>query len=138
MKPLFLVLAMMIASSASYAQRTPDELAEMTRRNAERREKLAEQVSQIGQRICKVTQGTEEPVVGYSFGKPLYGAPIKKTFRITGFTEAANADRIRVRIGSIVSFENGGRTRNIDNLSGEPEYRTGMMIWESGADWQPC
>lgn len=95
------------------------------------------QVKTIGQQICKNAEGTESRVIAVSIGRPIYSDPVKRTYRITAVTEQVAANRISVRIGSILS-EVAGRTVYFDKLDGTPVYQTGQVLWDDAINWLPC
>lgn len=91
----------------------------------------------VGQKICKIIDGTERHVVGRIMGQVVYGASVSQTFYITGFTEQVAGEKIQLRIAGIRKIE-GDRMVNVDKIDGDTVLQTNNVIWDDPIIWRPC
>lgn len=91
----------------------------------------------VGQKICKIIDGTERHLVGRMMGQVVYGASVSQTFYITGFTEQVAGEKIQLRIAGIRKIE-GDRMVNVDKIDGDTVLQTNNVIWDDPILWRPC
>lgn len=89
-------------------------------------------VKQIGQKICKTIDGTEQG--------PL-GAVYEQQFLLTAFTENAVGSKVQLRIAGIKRRDTSriiGGSNNVDYLNGDIVLRPNSVIWDDPSLWHPC
>ncbi len=97
------------------------------------------QVKEVGQAVCTSFSGTEARAIGSAMGQTVYGRAESRTFKMRGYTEGANGNKIQIRIGGIQKFDAfGNNLGNTDHVDGQTVYQTGSIIWEDAAAWEPC
>lgn len=89
-------------------------------------------VKTIGQKICKMIDGTEQGPLGTVY---------EQKFFLTAFTENAVGSKIQLRIASIKRQDTSrtiGRSSNVDRLDGDIILAPNSMIWDDPSRWSTC
>lgn len=97
----------------------------------------------IGDSICTEFNGTERRVIAVANfnGQELLGPPEERFFKIRGFVESANENKIQIRINGIKSLDlNRLAQKDIDKISRNMgmEYKVGALIWDDEKVWHKC
>ena len=120
------------------AERLRQQQAEVTRRLAEQQAREQPKVRTVGQKVCTTVTGNERQIVAVAFGKPVLGQASSRTFLVTGFTEQASGERIKILIGGIRMTDDRGREQPVDKLDGDPVWERGKATWDQSRNWRLC
>jgi hypothetical protein len=96
-------------------------------------------VFSVGQMVCEEISGEHKRVIGSAMGKNVYSRPEQRMYKISGYIENSNGNKIKIRIGGIQMFDSSRNLlENVDRVDGEIVYQNAAIIWDEAANWGSC